>query len=146
MSLAKTEGSDKAIDRLANRMPVSAQDPIIPCCLARQCDAARFEHLEFQQQIVKLFRRSLVDHPLQHFAQDDVRQAKTLPIDPGVSTTARFVRAPLLRIASRISLSSISIFVRIDIFPMCKDLNTVCIPSKGEELPSGVNLEPLRAL
>jgi hypothetical protein len=29
------------------------------------------------------------------------------------STTARFVRAPLLRIACRISLSSMSIFVRI---------------------------------
>jgi hypothetical protein len=80
MALSDAERRNEAIDRLLNGATSPSQRPVIACGLAGQIDAAGFEHFKFQQDFLDLFGRFVVAETLQHFAEDDVGQRETLPI------------------------------------------------------------------
>src|SRR6476469_8318134 len=80
MALSDAECRNKAINRLANGTASTSQRSVIAGGLAGQSDAARCEHFESQQKILDLFGGGVVTEALQHFAEDDVCQGETLPV------------------------------------------------------------------
>jgi len=80
IALSDAERRNEAIDGLTNGASSPPQRAVIACGLAGQVDAAGFEHFESQQEFLDLFGRVVVAETLEHFAEDDVGQRETLPI------------------------------------------------------------------
>ena len=93
MARSDAERRNEAVDRLANGAAPSSQRTVIARGLARQVNAAGFEYFEPPQPILDLFD-SVVAEALQHFAEDDVCQRETLPIQcPIQPVSLRILRA-----------------------------------------------------
>lgn len=80
MALSDAERGNEAIDRLPNGAASSSHRAVIAGGFARQIDASGCEHFESQQKILDLSGDGVVAETLQQFAEDDVRQSETLPI------------------------------------------------------------------
>src|SRR5216684_9279099 len=189
--LTQAERRDQAVDSFPNGVAAASKGSIVSRGVASQRHASCREHLQLQQLLFSRLRRRFVAEALQHFAQDDVGQPQTLPVelpaqprrlrvsralqivdpDRGVdddhayfavrprrdalrspfqatlprnrrilpcplvrtsrcsasSTTARFVFPSLPRMAWRIRLSSMSMFVLMPRTSMCKIHIFMCI-------------------
>ena len=78
--LADTKRRNQTIDRLANGVTAASKRPIVARGLTRQVGATHVEHLELQQLTLDGLRGNIVPNALQHFAEDQVSEAETLPV------------------------------------------------------------------
>ena len=78
---AQAECRDQTVDGLANRVTAASKRPIVPRGLARHRHAARVEHLQVQKPPLNLLCDNVIPDALQHFAEDDVGQPKTLAVE-----------------------------------------------------------------
>jgi len=103
-----------------------AKNTVVARPFSGQLDAASFKDLELPQPALDVGGGRVRANALKHFAEDDLGQAQALTIELGVEPVGfripdcaevvhpqRFVRAPLLRIAWRTRLSSMSMLVRM---------------------------------
>jgi hypothetical protein len=79
--LAEAKRLDKAIDRLEDRMTATPERSVVARGVANQVDAAGLEDLELEQLPLDSDRSRLVANTLKHFADDQIRDAKPLPIE-----------------------------------------------------------------
>src|SRR5207245_8270301 len=81
---AKRRG--RAVPRAGGRVAPRSELAVVPCGSHRQVDAARGEHLEFQQCPARGRKPSFAPYALQYLAQDEIRQgqppARYLSIQP----------------------------------------------------------------
>jgi hypothetical protein len=82
--LSQAECRDQVNNGFPNRMAPAPQRPIVARGVARQRHSARFEDLQPRQCSLDLFRHEVVTDALQHFAEDDIRQAEALAVEFGV--------------------------------------------------------------
>ena len=86
MAVLQAKRRDQAVHRAADRAAPRSELAVVPCGSHRQVDAARGEHLEFQQCPARGRKPSLAPYALQYLAQDEIREgqppARHLSIQP----------------------------------------------------------------
>ena len=75
---SQTECGDKTVYRLAHRMAVPPQLPVVPCSRYRQRGSAGWEHFKSQKIVPYLNEGGGVANSLQYFAEYQISQAKAL--------------------------------------------------------------------
>lgn len=70
----QTKSSNQTIDRLANRIPASAQFPIILRGCNSQSRSTSLENLELLQVRLDVNESLSLSNPLQHLAKNEVRE------------------------------------------------------------------------
>ena len=80
----QTERRNQAVDGLSHRVTAVPKSAIVAGRLSRQRNAARLEHLELCQLLLNLIGGQLVADTLQHLAEDEIDQSKSLALEFGV--------------------------------------------------------------
>lgn len=81
MVLAYTECCDNAVDCFPNSVAATAQRAIVPSCFPRQLDAGCFKYFQLEQLPLDVFRDRLIANALKNFAENQIREPETLPIE-----------------------------------------------------------------
>jgi hypothetical protein len=79
--LADTQRGNEATDRFPHRVPAAPQRPIMPRRFSRQVNAACLQHFKLQQLALHIGSRGLIPNALEHFAENEVGDSKTLALE-----------------------------------------------------------------
>jgi hypothetical protein len=92
--LANTERRDQTVNRLPDSMAAAPQRPIVSRCLRCQVHTA-FEHFQLEELALDILRSELTTNALEDFAEDHIRESKTLLIELRMEPLGLGIRSAL---------------------------------------------------